>query len=271
MKINLVRSLLIVTFFSLVLVFQNCSNAKFTTEVDPGALNAVSGNDGAGGNDATCRPNTVDASKIIKVLFVVDNSGSNVGEGGPATDPDKKWRSSSLDTFFNTYKSRSNFHYGFITFQKSSATPQITVNGSAGFTNNMSVVDSGYNKFLNTADGGTTPYKAALSMAKNIISRDLKDNAADKASYVMVMISDGKATDYRDEAEVIPDASEIKSLAPSQVSLNSIYYYASSFVEDDTKYLRNISSVGGGAFVTANSSQTLKIDDVIRVPGAGCQ
>lgn len=272
MKINFARSLFAVTFFSLVLVFQNCSNAKFTTAVDPNASNAVSGNDGTnGGDDSTCRPNTVDASKIVKVLFVVDNSGSNVGEGGTATDPNKTWRSASLKTFFDAYSGRSNFHYGLITFQRSSATPQITVNGSAGFTNNMALVESGVDKFKNTADGGTTPYKAALSMAKSIIDSDLQDHAADKASYVMVMISDGKATDYREPDQVIPDASAIKSLAPAQVSLNSIYYYASAFVEDDTKYLRNISTVGGGAFVTANSNQTLKIEDVIRVPGSGCQ
>ena len=270
MKINSVHSVLGMTFLSLVLTFQNCSNARFTTEVDANALDAVTGTNG--GDDANCRPTTVNSNKIVKVLFVVDTSGSNIGEGVPvATDPQKQWRSTSIRNFIDTYKSRSNFHFGMITFQGTSAKPQIKVGNNGVFTNSTSVVDAGYNSFLATADGGNTPYKAALSMAKSIIDADLAANAADKASYVMVMVSDGQATDYKAPDDIIPDASAIRALAPGQVSLNTVYYYANSFVESQTKYLRNIASVGGGQFLVANSSQTLKIDDVIQVPGASCQ
>src|SRR5437868_3411855 len=116
MKINLMKIALGATFFSLVLVFQNCSNAKFTTEVDPNALNSVTGTDDPnGGDDPSCRPTTVSSSKIVKVLFVVDSSGSNVGEGGATpTDPQKKWRSSTVSNFISTFSSRSNFQFGMI-------------------------------------------------------------------------------------------------------------------------------------------------------------
>lgn len=270
MKIGFIRSAMGMTFLSLVLTFQNCSNARFTIEVDPDALNAVTGSDG--GDDANCRPTTVNSNKIVKVLFVVDTSGSNVGDGGSvASDPKKQWRSSSIRSFIDTYKSRSNFHFGMITFQGTSAKAQIKVGGNGVFSSDMSVVDAGYNSFMATADNGNTSYKAALSMAKSIINADLAANAAQKASYVMVMVSDGQATDYKSPDDVIPDASAIRSLAPGQVSLNTVYYYANSLVESQTKYLRNIASIGGGQFLVANSSQTLKIDDVIQVPGTSCQ
>lgn len=271
MKINFGKIALGVTFFSLVLVFQNCSNAKFTTDVDANALNAVTG-DPNGGDDASCRPTTVSSSKIVKVLFIVDTSGSNAGEGGAApTDPQKKWRSATLSNFISAYQNRSNFYFGMITFQGTSAKAQIKVGNNGVFSQDMSVVNAGYNSFMNTADSGNTPYKAALSMAKSIISADLAANAAQKAAYAVVMVSDGQATDYKSPDDVIPDASSIRALAPGQVSLNTVYYYSQAFVESQTKYLRNISSIGGGQFLTANSSQTLKIDDVIQVPGVSCQ
>lgn len=273
MKINLMKIALGATFFSLVLVFQNCSNAKFTTEVDPNTLNAVTGiDDPNGGDDPSCRPTTVSSSKIVKVLFVVDSSGSNVGEGGATpTDPQKKWRSSTVSNFISTFSSRSNFQFGMITFQGTSAKAQIKVGNNGVFSSDMTVVNAGYNSFMSNTDKGNTPYKAALAMAKSIISADLSANAAQKAAYVLVMVSDGQATDYRSPDDVIPDASSIRALAPGQVSLNTVYYYPNAFTESQTKYLRNIASVGGGQFLTANSSQTLKIDDVIQVPGMSCQ
>jgi len=273
MKNNSMKIALGATFFSMVLVFQNCSNAKFTTDLDANALNAVTGNGTTGGDDPSCRPTSVSANQIVKVLFVVDSSGSNVGEGrsDSGTDPNKTWRSTSINNFISAYKNRTNFHFGMITFQESSATPRISSGGTGVFSNNSSVVAAGYNSFINNSDSGRTPYKAALSLAKSIIAEDLKKNSAQKAAYAVVMISDGKPTDYSSADQVIPDATSIRSLAPGQVSLNTVYYYASAFDESETKYLRNISSVGGGQFLIANSSQTLKIDDVIQVPGMSCQ
>jgi len=273
MKINSMHSVLGMTFLSLVLVFQNCSNAKFTSEIDPNALNSVTGvGDDGHGDDPNCHATTVNGSQIVKVLFVVDASGSNRGEGGEVpTDPNKTWRSGTMNNFINAYKARSNFYYGMITFQDSSAKPQIKVNNKGAFTNDMNVVDAGMASFNANADGGSTPYKAALSMAKSIIAADLAANAAQKAAYVMVMVSDGMAKDYSSPDQVIPDAKAIRDLAPGQVSLNTVYYYPNAFDESQTKYLRNIASAGGGQFLTANSSQVLKIDDVIQVPGMSCQ
>lgn len=264
-----IKSLVGVLFLSLMLTFQNCSKARFTTDATLGALNGVAGNGNGGGNDQSCHPHSVTGNKIVKVLFVIDTSGSNQGTDG--TDPNKKWRSATMSNFINQYKEKSNFYYGLITFQGSTAKEQIKVNGTAVFSNDLTVVQSGYESFMNTADGGSTPYKAALKMAQNMISADLAANADQKASYVMVMVSDGQAKDYTDASQVIPDAKAIENLAPNQISLNSVYYFSKVFAESETKYLRNISSVGGGAFIIANSNQVLSVEDVIQLPATGCQ
>lgn len=278
------------SILSLIFAFQNCSNAKFTNQNGADMLLSIGGNDnggggsgggggdnstgsgGNGGNDGSCRPTEVVSTKTVKVLFLVDTSGSNLSEGRTlGTDPQKKWRQTTLNGFINKYSSKSNFHYGLITFQGSSAKAQIASGGKAVFTNSLAEVQNGVTQFMNTDDAGKTPYKAALNAAKAVIQEDLAVNSSQQISYVLVMVSDGQATDYGSPAEIIPDAHSIKNLAPSQISLNSVYYYSSKMREEETKYLRNLSTIGGGSFITANSNTVLNIDDVIRVPGTSCQ
>ncbi|RYZ71766.1 MAG: hypothetical protein EOP09_04140, partial [Proteobacteria bacterium] len=103
-----------------ILLFQNCSQVAFTpSEASLDPQNGVKSTD-TGGTDPSCRTDYVNVNKDIKVLFVVDTSGSNVNrnEGGKTvlgTDLDKKWRLASINKFIQTYQDRSNFHYGLIT------------------------------------------------------------------------------------------------------------------------------------------------------------
>jgi len=287
MKFNYTKLALGVIFFSLVLGFQNCSNTKFTTDLASNSLNAATGgNDPAiggsnvsnGGDDPTCRPTTVSTSSIVKVLFVVDASGSN-DTGSDATDPQKKWRLSTLNNFISTYSKNKNFYFGLISFQDTSGKVHIQMNNQAVFTNDMNLVNAGVASFTKNNDGGNTPYRAALAMTKDVISADLAANPNQNAAYVTVMISDGQATDYDSPADVIPDAKAIRNLAPGQISLNSIFYYpavsgvtpSAEELEDATAYLRNIATVGGGQLLTAESNSILNIDNVIQVPGMSCQ
>lgn len=269
MRLNSVKTVLGMGVLTLLFSFQNCSNAKFTSK--DGSESLLSSGDN-NGEDGSCIPTDVGSSKVVKVLFLVDTSGSNVPDSnGPGTDPQKQWRTNTLTEFIRRYNANPNFYYGLITFQGSSAKAQITTNNTASFSNDPSVVDDGVNRFKALKDTGGTPYKAALTAAKSLIQKDLSVNSSQKASYVVVMISDGQAKDYKDPSQIIPDVSAIKNLAPSQISLNSVYYYAAAYDESQTKYLKNISTVGGGSFITANANQTLNIDNLIRVPPAGCQ
>jgi len=271
-KMNTKKLFVGLIFFSLVVTYQNCSNAKFTN--DSSSLNSSLGVDGnTGGNDPTCSPNMVTANKIVKVLFVMDTSGSNAaGQGSISpTDPNKKWRSATINNFINKYGYGSNFYYGLTTFQNSSSTPDIVQSKQGIFSNDQSTVQAGIQKFENTSDAGYTPYKAALSLAKNIISYDLQNNASQNAAYVMIMVSDGMATDYSDPSEVIPDAQAIENLAPQQISLNSVFYFPDQADDSQTDYLKNIANVGGGVFIKANSNSVLDIDSTVQVPSSTCQ
>lgn len=230
------------------------------------------GSASAPGGDSTCKASQVSENKIVKVLFVVDGSGSNFGANGSLpSDPDKQWRTSTLRDFITQHVANKNFYYGLTLFKGTASKSKIIVNGLPGFSNDRAVVSEGFRSFLNTPDGGNTPYKAALKMAKNIIAMDLEDHASDNASYAVVMISDGHATDYKHAYDVIPDASAIKDLAPDRITLNSVYYSAKKIDASAPQYLKSIAHIGEGAFIVANTKQSLKLEDVIRISVKSCQ
>jgi len=237
------------------------------------------------GNSQTCTTSTVNVENQVKILFVVDTSGSNAStpasRGVPATigtDNNKVWRLKTINDFINAYSSNPNFYFGLITFQGSAATPQIASGGQGIFSNDQSVVQQGITNFVNTPDGNSTPYRPALMMAQAMIAADLAKNPSSTTAYVVVMISDGEPTDslYLKASTGITsldsDVSSVTSVAPSQISINTVYLFNPAAPSgSDTKYLQAIASTGDGAFVQASSEDTLSIENTVQVPTEVCQ
>jgi len=280
-KNKTVRTLLFLFVgFGLFGGFQNCSkvavsdmkNDSASAAGSPDGTQSTNGNNGDGNttNQQNCQTQLIDSLKTVKILFLMDTSGSNTGTDG--TDIGKKWRTQVLQNVISRYQSKSNFYYGLATFQNSSATPQITVDSKAVFSNQMDIVNQGIDRFEATPDDGRTPYQPTLMLAKDLIAQDLAKNPSSETSYVVVMISDGRATDYPNGPDsIIPDAQAVMAVAPKQITLNSVYYYAAAAIATDTPYLQNIAKVGQGNFITANSNESLQIDDVIKVPQTVCK
>lgn len=222
--------------------------------------------------DGICKTSVVNPAKKVKILFLVDSSGSNFGEFGTVpSDPTKKWRANTLRKYITQYVGKENIFFGLALFKGTSAKAKITVDSQPGFSNNRAEVAEGFRGFLRTADGGNTPYKAALKMAKDMIAADLQKNSADQASYSVVTISDGHATDYKNPQDVIPDAASIVELAPSRITLNSVFYSARKVRSAVPPYLKSIADIGNGAFIMASSLKSLKLDDVVQLPAVSCQ
>ncbi|MFZ3229469.1 MAG: vWA domain-containing protein [Pseudobdellovibrio sp.] len=269
----------------LVLTFQNCAKLDIKDVSDKRAPSSLGSTDSPAPIDTTntipndpaltppqpaCQTQLIDTLRTVKVLFLIDTSGSNAGKSG--TDDGKKWRADVLNTFIASYGSKSNFYYGLATFQGSMATPQIMMDKKSFFTNNLNVVKDGISRFMATPDKDSTPYKPALKLAQQMIADDLATQPESETSYIVVMISDGGATDYNDNSDnIIPDINSIVALAPKQISMNSVFYYGAKKDLSQTKYLENIAKIGQGTFITANSSESLKIDDVLKVPKTICQ
>jgi hypothetical protein len=226
----------------------------------------------AGPTGGVCKAANVQENKIVKVLFVIDGSGSNFGANGSTpSDPNKEWRTQTLRQFITSHMNNKNFYYGMTLFKGTTSVAKIKVNGEAGFSNERAGVAEGFRSFLNTPDGGNTPYRAALKMAKSIIAADLAEHGDDHASYAVVMVSDGHATDYKHANDVIPDASAIKDLAPDRITLNSVYYSPKKVEALAPQYLKTIANIGEGAFIVANTKQPLKLEDIVRFSAVSCQ
>lgn len=269
----------VTAIFSLVIfvsLFQNCSKANFSASAD---------NSSSSGGDAnglvhvpgSCHAQLLQANVPIKVLFVVDMSGSNFGEFFRAgTDPDRRVRSGSIQTFFDDYKAKPNFNWGFVGFRGSQAFALIN-NGNMDtgqFSANQADMSAALSTFNGMYDSGLTPYKAALTMAAQIIRADTL--AASDTKYIVVFLSDGMPTDYppgnAGDKEMTDDVSALTSILPGRVSFNTIYY--GEVDASASGRLKDMSIAGGGEFLDTNNNPTGKsfyIADYINIPGVGCQ
>jgi uncharacterized protein YegL len=258
------------------LAFQNCSKVNFASEVNPSGLNAVNGTDA--GDDHSCHIDLVSSTKPIKILFLIDTSGSNASNnGGPGTDKDKVWRLATINNFLSVYGSKSNFQFGFATFQEASAKALITSGGHGVFTSDSAKINQAITDFKNTPDDGYTPYDAALDVVQDMISYDQQVNPSKEMGYVLVMVSDGTPTNAsyvsaNGMQNLSSDVNDIMAIAPKQISLNTVFLYNDSIPSASQKsYLQKIASIGAGAFIEASSQDTLKISDTIQAPEMICQ
>lgn len=264
--------------------FQNCSKVAFTTDEIASAniKNGATGDSNAGGgagDDTSCRVDLVNSTKNVKILFLIDTSGSNASNNGsPGTDVGKTWRLNTINSFINAYGAKQNFQFAFAIFQGTTATSLLTDSSGQGvFTQNMTEINQAITDFKNTKDQGNTPYDAALGIVRDIIHNDQMKGSAKEAGYVVVMVSDGTPTNtsYTDSKNgmnnLSSDVNSILAEAPGQISLNTVYLYNQDAPTASQKsYLQKISSLGSGAFIEANSNQTLQISDTVQVPKTVC-
>ena len=189
---------------------------------------------------------------------------------------DRRVRGGSIQKFFDDYKAKSNFNWGFIGFRGSQALALIN-NGDTGsgrFSASVSDMSAALSTFNGMFDSGLTPYKAALSMATQIIQADTL--ASSDTKYVVVFLSDGMPTDYppgsAGDAEMTKDVSALTSILPGRVSFNTVYY--GEVDASASGRLRDMSLAGGGEFLDTNNNPTGKsfyIADYINIPGVSCQ
>lgn len=246
----------LLTFFAGVLVlFQNCSQANFKTSAASLAYQS-------------CTQQLGTTTMPIKVMFVVDTSGSNAGTGG--SDPNKSVRGGSISQFFTSYRSRANFSWGFLYFSGSIASSLIGGTASPQFTSNPSLMQQAVSAFYGVADSGLTPYMAAINLARQAIQSDAPSAAAN-TKYVVVFLSDGLPDPVVDDATLRAGVQALLGVRPNQVSFNAIYYGEVNATANAR--LQMMASTGAGQFLDTNNNPTGKqfvISDVINVAGLNC-
>lgn len=265
------RALAVLFIASFLALFQNCSKTSFSAgSGSSGSDNSSSMSLGHSAN--SCDGQLQTETYPLKVLFIVDMSGSNYES--PGTDPDKSMRAGSIQTFFDSYKSNSHISWGFIGFQGTSAFAFINKGSTsnASFSSSANAMQSAINTFEGMIDDDKTPYKAALNLAQTAISGD---NADSNTKYVVVFLSDGMPSDYVNNSsgdqQLDGDVSNLVNLLPGRISFNTIYYGPTDATA--SQRLRDMATAGSGQFLDTNNNPTGKtfyISDNISIPGATC-
>lgn len=262
------RLALCVGFGAVLAGFQNCSKVKVDFGTDVSSQNAVTGDWSNPCNNSELSNTSVP----IKILLVVDTSGSNTGPSG--TDINKVMRAGSIEQFYSDYGSKANFDWGLVSFKANSATSHIGAGFGVG-----SVMPAAISSFRAVVDEDSTPYKAALAKAKSLIVNDSNANAETK--YIVVFLSDGMPMDYdKDRNNVITasglnalksDVTALINLKPGKITLNTVYYGSSS--ASASNVMLSMAVQGSGQFLDVNlnpGASSFLINSVVTVPGANC-
>ncbi|MGE0634106.1 MAG: hypothetical protein AB7O96_16950 [Pseudobdellovibrionaceae bacterium] len=225
-------------------------------------------------------------SKPVKVLFVVDKSGSNETGNGPSgigSDPNKTFRYNAMNDFYQQHRSKPNLSWGFISFNDKSAKAFINKDGNLGyaqFSNSSQDMENALGNFNATKDAGGTPYKAALEMVENVIEGDIALSSVE-SDYLVAFVTDGVPSDYCvdtneticpdniDEERINQDLTRVLALAPSRIQFGTVYYGPQDVSAENR--LARMASMGGGQFVNTNiAGSTMALNDVITVPKPNC-
>lgn len=236
--------------------------------------------------EQVCEPGQVQVVKPVKVLFVVDQSGSNLtgtNVDSTPTDPNKEFRLKVIQDFYEQHKTKAHLSWGFLSFNDHSAKAFINKGDTSlpTFSRNSNSVTDALVTFQNSQDVGRTPYKAALNMIEDLIAQDLAASSVDP-DYLVAFITDGVPSDYcpgspsqwlcpgqiLDNA-LDSDLNRLVSLSPSRIQFGTVYYGPQD--ADASGRLSRMAQMGNGQFVDANVASEIALNDVITIPKPICQ
>lgn len=237
-------------------------------------------------SEVICQPGQLEVLVPTKVVFVVDQSGSNIngpyGYPGQATDPTKSFRTSVMSEFFQEHAGKPHLSWGFVAFNGTSARGLINEGSETmpRFSSNATDIVGAFGTFTNSTDVGVTPYKAALTMVQGMIQRDLA-TALPNTQYLVAFITDGHPTDYCldpnavecpnsvRESDLDSDVQALLNTAPSKIQFGTVYYGRADVAA--AQRLARMAGIGGGQFVDANVNSSIALNDVVEVPRPICQ
>jgi Mg-chelatase subunit ChlD len=291
-----------------LVAFQNCSQANFSSEsassVGKSSASATSSTSSGCETESclvsdptskyadvdvrgtvvqparSCREVLNTTTDDIRMLFVVDQSGSNDG-----TDPNKSYRRGSIQNFFNLYSTKSNFRWGFNSFKGSFSIAFINSGSQSrpvfGPASEMTPAISEFNR---QSDSGLTDYKKALDSAASAIQNDSTRTPMTK--YVVAFLSDGMPTagyEYKvinsmggrvltvkGMDEMLSDVEALRQMLPGRISLNTVYYGRNN--PSAALLMQKMAALGSGRFLDVNvAGNTFPIVDTVSVPSMDCQ
>ncbi len=250
-----------------------CSQVNFTpsnASSDSPTQQGTTGG-GGGGGGGTCDTDLGTTKKATKMLFIVDESGSNQGSAGctlgpNCTDANKTMRAGSISRFFTHYGNRANFSWAFETFQDTKATPLIQSGGMPVFSD-ATAMQNAITAFKAGTDAGGTPYMAALNTATQTIANDPDLNSTIDPQYIVVFMSDGQPDASDAGSTLLSQVNTIMNLHPGRVTVSTVYYGTGDATA--AGLLQSMAQIGHGNFLNTSVNPTgldFEISDLVNIP-----
>ncbi|MES3037576.1 MAG: vWA domain-containing protein [Bdellovibrionota bacterium] len=261
----------------IVLIFSSCGPNVAVTAMNPAKEGAS-----AVKPPLVCQPGQVKVTRPSRVLFIVDQSGSNLN--GPfenpakGTDPQKTFRTTVMNDFVSTNKDKAHVSWGLTVFNGSSAQSLVSADSKEVPFSNVADFGSALDLFKARKDSGDTPYKAALKKALQYVATDLI-SAPKNTAYLIAFITDGFPTDYCpgfsnncpgqvEEHLIDADVRKISKLNKN-VKFSTVYYGEPN--GEATARLQRMADAGNGQFVDSNVSSKIDLNDIIEIEQEVCQ
>jgi hypothetical protein len=246
---NLLRAVMAVACVLPVLfLYQNCSDVRLKG-IPGGPINIAS-------SGALCVSPPATAEQQTKFLFVIDKSGSN-----NETDPGGVRRMAGMRGLYNTYGSDPLTRWSIISFQGGSAQAEIAAGGIPIFTADGNLVNTAINSF-SAGDNDSTPYIAALSLARTAIDADIRQNPTARHLYNVIFLSDGVPQPPVTDDVLDATVRGLVSLSPNRILLSTGFYTGATDNPEARARLARMASVGSGRFVDFGNG-SLNLDGLV--------
>ncbi|MCC7403809.1 MAG: VWA domain-containing protein [Bdellovibrionales bacterium] len=190
-----------------------CSDVRLTRPEDP-IVNVKS-------QGHFCISDPEEIKRYMKFLFVIDKSGSN-----DDTDPGGIKRSTNIEKFVRDNEKQEYYRYGLMIFEGNVGAEAYIHEGdkkTPTFTADHQKVYAATQKIRDVGEGGSTPYKAALTAARLAIRNDMDKFPNDESSYMVFFVSDGMPTDTENDDELRTLVKEIVDLGEN-VHVSTAFY-----------------------------------------------
>ncbi len=256
-------------FGSGLIALSGCNDTGFTPAAKVSNLTQTNGNP----NPApSCKVTVGTSKKDIRILFMLDNSGST-----NTTDPQQEIRVKTIQKFIADYGAKTNLTYSLGYFSGSTAT--IFDMNTSQFKSPLATTPVGNSGQLSVAlaaydainPEGNTPYRAAFSSMNGTVTGGVTGGG--KEDFAVVFMSDGQPTDIANPVNtnlmaLVDNLKKAGSGNGGALTLSTVYFGPTN---DTTSidHLQSMATRGEGQFVDTNklTAGGLVINDIINVPG----
>ncbi|MCB0421313.1 MAG: VWA domain-containing protein [Bdellovibrionales bacterium] len=232
--------------------FIGCSDVSLVTPEEPKVVVKSSG--------GFCISDPDEVQRFTKFLFVIDKSGSN-----SSTDNGAQKRAGNIRKFINENKEKKYYRYGLIVFSGSHSDSFINdAKGNAEFTSDINKTQRAVERLETEGDSGSTPYKAALGLTRNIIVTDAKKYPKEKSIYMVFFISDGVPTDGSNSSELSSLVKDIRGSVTNKVFVSTAFYGGSGSGAEDR--LQDMAQAGKGKYINFDRQKDWDFNELVVRP-----